>query len=889
MPNAALSTAAPADRDPDRDGRRARPVASVAPLVGRTALVGRRDELEALDRAWERACTGRGTTAVVTGPPGVGKTTLVAELARRRDAAGDLVLRAHCTTDPGAPDHWPWIQIVRHCAGLFPTRLLAEWLGTRAQHLVRAVPELASSLAAEGLAPTLDTAGARFAFCDATLSLLHAVAGDRPVAVVIDDVHWADADSLRLLDLLCRSAHDAAVLVVVTHRDVEPCVDLDAAGLLAGVAGHGARLPLAGFSEAETALMMAGRAGDEPAAALVHEVHALTGGNPLFVDEAIRLLATGMTLSSLDRVPASLLATTARALDTLGDDELALLRTAAIVGREFGEGVLGVVLRESPARLHARLLAAGRRGFIRAAATGADTWTFADPAVHEALLGRLDAREAAELHRRVADALRSGVAPGAARPAEIAEHVVAAARLGPVGPAVECCRAAAAEAKERRAHRDAVRWLEEAVRLAYRDTAATDDERFELLLALGQTQGRAGLTRSAADTFERARRVADRRGDAAAMARAVLGAVDTRQRGPAWDATLDDVPALLERTSAELAAHSGGHAALAARLLASRASIHALAFEPGTARACAEECAALARTSDDLEVHHAAVVAARWAAMGPAPLSVKTELTDQLVLHTAQTGDQAEAWRAQRWRLGDGLEAGDPDAVNRAVSMAMGLAEELAEPDLLFHTYMLQATVALLEGRFDDVRELHRRARQLGPSWEVPEEVILAHELYLGWELGQVDLALVRAVTEVFPRPVARALECWTAMIGDDRDVARHEVERFFDEVVLGDVPDGHLLPAILAMIAEAVARTGLVQYAGPVRDRLAPLADQCVVAGPKVRVWGGSNHLYLGMLSTILGDHDAAERHLDAAERVHRRMGARCHLVRGQLWRARL
>ena len=868
------------------------PLASIAPLVGRTGIVGRRDELAALEEAWEQARRGHGTTAVVTGPPGIGKTRLIAELARRHEAAReDVVVRAQCTADPDAPEHWPWVQVIRQCAQLLPVRSTATRLGRRVEHLLRAVPELATAFEAEGLRPGHATADDTFAFYDATISLLRVLADERPVAVLIDDVHWAGSGSLGLLDVVSRSTVDVPVLVVVAHRDLGPMLEPAAAGVLTRVARRGRRLALAGLTEQETALLMASRSGDDPPAALVREVHAVTGGNPLFVDEAVRLLATGGTLRGLDGLSATMLSTADRALSTLGQDELAALRAAAVAGAEFRETVVAAVLGRQPAHVRRLLAVAQARGFVEP--VDADgVWTFTEPLLQAAVLAQLDPDSTADLHRRTGEVLCADASHRRAEPGEIAAHFVAAARRATVGPAVELCRDAAVAASRRHAYGEAVRWSREAVDLAYRDLGTTDARRLDLLLQLAEAEVRACQTRSARETFDRARRLGEQQDDAVAVARAVLGALGTRHRG-LDGSTLDDVRPRLEHSAAALASQAAGQPALLAQVLAALVSVHTLTYEPVQARARAEEAARLARGSDDVVVRHAAVLAARWAAAGPGPVEVKEQLTDQLVLHAAQTDDAEAEWATQRWRLDDGLEAGDPDIVNRALSRTATLAEQLSRPDLVFHSYIDQAMVATIEGRFADARELHARAREHDLSAQVPERVILGQELYLGWETGDVDLALARAIRETLPRPLAHALMCWVAIVGDvlgdDHGTARSELDAFFDAVDLDQLPDGNLLPVTLAMVAEAVACTGMAEHAERVRERLLPLADLCAVTNPGARVWGGSNHLYLGMLATVLHDHDAADRHLDAADRVHRRMGARCHLVRGQIWRARL
>lgn len=856
-------------------------------MSSQPGLVERRDGLAVIETAWQRAASGRGGSVVVTGPPGIGKSRLLAEVVHGHEAVGDLVLKAQCAPDPDTPDHWPWRQILGQLRRLYSS----------------GQPVL-----------TTDPGEDLFPFYDATVSLVRSVAQQRPLALVIDDAHWADAGSLRLVDLACRSNADAALVVIVAYRDLEASLDQERATLLARIARHGHRVVLEGLSEAGTRALMASRSGDEMRESLVRRVHALTGGNPLLVEQARRQLTTASGLAELDNLPASTIGTVARFLETVGAGERLALHTAAVMGTSFSETVLEAVLSDHVVDTHEVLAALHRRGLIEPAGIQG-SWAFADPLLREGLLSQLDASEAARIHWGVGEALREPSHRPPAGEAQIATHFVQAARHGgPVGPAVELCRAAALEASNRHDHNEAARWLDEAVDLACNDPATTDRERVDALLTLAVAQVRAGLLEPGRGSFERARRLAEQCDDVVAVARAVVDTVNAHRREAGWGPAIDRLAPSLERTTADLGPDAYDQPALPASLISMQAVASALSFDSATAQRWAEHATALAAGSADPEAAHAGLVAARWAALGSTSLDRQRELTDQLLLHAVQAGDPEEEWLALRWRLRDALEAGDPDLLNTSVARCLALAENVAQPSLLAQSYLLAATVGLIEGRFEDVHQLHSRSRTEFPE-AVPAELILSQELYLSGEQGQVDLALAHALGEAFPAPSRAALDCWAETIRGDTEAARLAVERFFSSVVLEEIPDGAFLPIILCMMAEAVSHVGWGSsdrmgseispgVAGPredagqglaadaerIRQQLSPLADRCTLGGDATpRVWFGSNHLYLGMLATALGSQDQAEHHLDAAQQVHRRMGARCHLVRGDLWRSRL
>ena len=107
-------------------------------------------------------------------------------------------------------------------------------------------------------------------------------AAQRPLVVVVDDLHWADVSSLRLLVFLARQLHDAAVLVIGTYRDVEVAVgDHPARPLLAELAGQAELVQLTGLTADEVGQLLEKVCGERPPAALVQAVHDRTGGQPV--------------------------------------------------------------------------------------------------------------------------------------------------------------------------------------------------------------------------------------------------------------------------------------------------------------------------------------------------------------------------------------------------------------------------------------------------------------------------------------------------------------------------------------------------------------------------------------------------------------------------------
>ncbi len=173
-----------------------------------------------LDRAWQGAVAGHARFAVIAGEPGIGKTALAEELVARAEASGAAVAWGRCHDDEGALPLWPWAQVVR---ALTPASEIPDH---RRPVLAALLPELG-----EPQAPLdADTDAARFRLYDAVRDSLERAGESRPVVVVLDDLHWADASSLRLLRFLMVEIKDARLLVVVTLRDTEGDTERGARG-----------------------------------------------------------------------------------------------------------------------------------------------------------------------------------------------------------------------------------------------------------------------------------------------------------------------------------------------------------------------------------------------------------------------------------------------------------------------------------------------------------------------------------------------------------------------------------------------------------------------------------------------------------------------------------
>ena len=199
-------------------------------------LVGRADVKAAVVAALEDARSGAGHLLLIGGEAGIGKSAVLSYLA---DAARDdcRVLRGFCLAGSGVPPYWPWIQVLRAT-------------GVAAGHLGEAGRLFDTTSGAIDTNGALAAADARFRVHDAIGRVLTTLTADRPVVVMLDDLHWADEQSLAVLPFLTQAMAADRVLIIGAYRDTE------APPALLGLTGGAHHIQLTGLTLAEVQAMV---------------------------------------------------------------------------------------------------------------------------------------------------------------------------------------------------------------------------------------------------------------------------------------------------------------------------------------------------------------------------------------------------------------------------------------------------------------------------------------------------------------------------------------------------------------------------------------------------------------------------------------------------------
>jgi predicted ATPase len=457
----------------------------------------------------------------------------------------------------------------------------------------RTFPDLPARVAVESEA-------ARFRLFDAIANFLRRASANRPIVLVLDDLHAADAPSLLLLQYLARGLGSSRMVVVGACRDVDPVPGASLTAVLADLAREPVtrRVRLHGLSEPDIEELVELTASELASPELAGALHARTEGNPLFVAETIRLLTAeggpGTKAKRTIAVPETVRDVIARRLTHLSVDCNAMLGVASVLGRDFALAPLARLSGTEEDGVLEQLESAVAARIITEVGDALGRFRFAHVLIRDALYDDLMPARRVRLHRQAAGVLEEllGDEPGP-HLAELARHAIAGRDFV---RAFDYSRRAGDHALHVLAYEEAARHYEsalEALELAGADDGAT---RCHVLLALGEAQSRAGSTDAAKASFLRAAESARKLRLVRELGRAATG-YGGRVVFARAGSDMRLVP-LLEEALAELGEEDLG---LRTRLLARLAG--ALRDEHGRDRrdALSREAVAAARRSDDHE------------------------------------------------------------------------------------------------------------------------------------------------------------------------------------------------------------------------------------------------------------------------------------------------
>ena len=455
---------------------------AVLAALGRLPMAGRRPELDRLLRAWRTARDGGAAVCLVSGAAGIGKSRLVAELARQAADEGAAVLVGRC--EDGAPAYAPLLQAVQASPAL-PQALAGLPTSLRAllEQLV-----LGPGAPASGTPPAASEGEGRRALERALVGLLRGLADGTPLLLVVDDAHLLDGDSAVLLRHLAVHLPDA-VLLAVCFRDPPGSAHAPLAVLLgdAAVVEVAERVVPEVLTEDELGELVAAVSGAPPDPSFVARLHDHTGGNPFFAREVVRAVGTGRgpAASGWATVPVGVRDVLRQRLAGLPDVTREALAAASVLGVEVELVRLSRLLAWAEEDVSQALAPAVLAGFlVEAGQSWAGAFAFPHELMREAVHGEVPPQRRARLHLEAATAVVSGPDVSDLDRVAAAVHL---RRAVPVADPVVAALAsldAAAIARRRWAWDEAVVHAEAALRLLDGTGAETERVRASVEVAM---------------------------------------------------------------------------------------------------------------------------------------------------------------------------------------------------------------------------------------------------------------------------------------------------------------------------------------------------------------------------------------------------------------------
>ncbi len=878
-------------RSSERSSPSSERVAPAAPAE--SPFIGRAPVMATLLRAMATAAGGRGQLVMLAGEPGIGKTRTADELAHLARTRDMRVLIGRCYEGEGAPPFWPWAQILRTHLRQVEPATLPTVLGHIAGDLAQLVPELAERLPGlDPKSPRDDSAHARFQLFESVNSFLAAASRGQPLALILDDLHWADKPSLLLLQFIARAISDARVLILATYRDTDVRPQHPLAHALGDLvrAPNSLRIQLDGLEVDDIACFLEQALGRKPPVSLVTAVHQETEGNPFFVTEVVRLLARNGHLDRLATdaitlaVPPTVREAITRRLAQLSTECNRLLMAASVIGRQFEIATLSQALQLRPSRTKESaeprtavldLLDEARAArIIDAVAQPVGGYRFVHALIRETLYETLSTADRVSLHRRVGESLElTHDRERGSHLTELAHHFAQAAMGGDVRKGVTYSIRAAEHAASQLAYEEAATQYERALQLS-----ALDDEvsgqRGELLLALGHHQWRAGDFSRARATFHAAAVAA--RADRAPerFARAALG-----YGGGFRGFTLGVVdPVLSDLLEEALTLLPDCDSALRAQVTARQAvALYDIPNSLPQRDALSRAAVQMAQRMGDTAAHLGALSCRHWAIWGPDNLDDRDAVANAMVTLAERVGDQEMALQAHRFRLIDALEIGDIDGVRTDLAACEAITTRLRQPYYMWYVLAFRALQAFLAGRFSDSERFSQEALAAGQRAESRNvsQMYGAQILALRREQGRIAEVEPMLQGLVAQFPTVPSWRCGLAYVLSE--LGRLEEARAQFEVVAADN-----FGAIPRDTFWLVAMNGVSDVCVALADR-----ERAVVLYRLLLPYEGRNAVNvvgtcvssvarnLGCLGALAGRLGDARRHFETAMAMETRLGA--------------
>lgn len=833
-----------------------------------TRFVGRRSELRSLRKMLETARRGARQVCLVSGEAGIGKSRLCEEFCALSRESGAVAITARCMEEDGTPPFWPWIQILRSAIKLAGG--IEMWPRATQNDIGRLIPEILGSTAIHPPSGN-EPSTARFRLFDAVTQVVGAAAVSSGLVLFIDDIHRGDPASLLLLEFIATQLAESPLVLLMAQRDTAVQQHQGyreaMARIMRGTRSH--LIELGGLTRAEVGELMRdiGTAPGVDSETLLD----LTGGNPLFLSHVAPFVRRGTW--DPRPLPGTVKDSISRQLDGLDAQAVFVLERAAVLGRSFFSRTLSHFCGDR-CNVSEALLASQAARLVEEGPDG-QSFRFRHALVRDILYERISSDERALLHWRAADSLEAvhGRESDAICP-EVAFHRFCGVGQGVASIAIDSCRRAGKLASDRLAYEEAATQFRRALALAEERCPGELVVRCDLLLALGAELIRSGERDVAVQTLSRAAGLARELNDPDRLAAAALAS------SPGFFAVEAGAPDdfVIGLLREAIACRESDGSRLRALLLARLAMALAWRDEASQREALTIEAWRIASESGDPDLRLQVLLARWFAEWEPDRFEKRWAVADQLMAEGAVHNDREIVLLCRLFHVTCLLERGETSEFKRQVAIFEEAADSLRQPEALWYSALLRATLSLHLGRLAEADALSRRFAAAG---EMVRDVNIfhsrtSHRVVLAWERGEFDemIAAASEGCDAFPAMYGwHAARAWALACAGRVNEARRGIE-FLVRDGVGAIPRRMDWSVTMATLAEACVLVGNRELAIDLFNELRCLRSRLIVVGLCVATWGCASR-YLGRLARLAGDWEHAEELLRESVEIEARAEA--------------
>ncbi len=854
----------------------------------RDIFVGRESLMRLLRERLLPTQPGSENVILLAGEAGIGKTRVARELSRAARKLNMHAWTGAAHEGEGAPPYWPWIQVMRAAHDELGEAAFRACLPTQTWALAPLAPELCGSSSPPA---ALEPQAARFSLFEALSSFLKKAASTRALLVVLDDIQFADAGSLELLQFAARALQEQPLTFLATMRIGESPEPWQANASLARLSRISTVLELAGLSaDAVGDLIVALMGGSNAELALA--LHRRTRGNPLFVCQSLDLMrqqgvwSLEHEISTGLETPPGVRTVIRSRLRGLPVASRPVLTAAAVVGQDFDASLLAAVMEQEVAQTLDLLEPALRMRIIEEHPLTAGAFSFAHTLVRESLYEELPMSGRGGLHGRIAAELMRRHGHESSHLAAIAHQMLHAVPCDVVA-AMTACRRAAAAARETSSFEISAQILSAGLSKLEHSSGSQDCE-FSMLLELGEDLFHAGRGTRAWLAFRSAAESALDRGNPEQLAQIAPRLTDCTDIG------LGDYGFVRSVVERALALNTALPDAVNACLLAQCAQL-SVELPSEERHLLLERAAQLASGSGDLgavlEVAHTAAII-----RDPTRLAENERAAEHFLALVERHPEPAAAMRYRTVRGFNAhftlylcaLTVGDLSAADLILARCHQLAETSHVRSAQFVVSLARAGRALGEARLVELSEVVSRGIARCDSglslereaWRVYESSRVEGQGQLHAEGIEPELDQLRRLTSSrFLAQVAVLRARRLASTGNS--LRARVVMALVPSAVLQRMPVRYGDLGILCSLAEVRLALNELEAAEHLYEKLSPYAAFNAV-GPAFDYRGSVAH-FLGLIAHALGRVPAAVEHFREAVAMNRRLNMPAQLGRSE------